>query len=274
MKTVSVSLPARRKKVRIYRLGSDADAKGLFCKPEPEKKAGTTKKPEKIRTHFTHKFVLPHSSGPFEIELDNIAELYFTENEVKQETQNAYDKGFADGQESTSMAYEKELDSMHNWITRIDSIAEELKQSFHREIRSFEETIVPVSMMIAQKILEREISDDSEFILRQVKQALAELDEDEIFRIYIHPDDYKIIEDNKSVLFTEYASSITVIADSDIKPGGCVLQTSAGTVNSRIEKQLESIAQKLNETMRKPELVEESVKESGAHDDEEEDDIS
>ena len=201
------------------------------------------------RTIFTEVVTISDSNQPVEISLGNIPEPSITIDEAAERIQGAYDKGFADGQSSVQTVLEAEIQTQVQWIRNIDKIIAKLYTKFSGEITKLEQTIVPLSIMIAKHIIETEIDANSNIVIEQVKRALAELDEDEVFKVLINPLDVDILKHSKSALFGNDSRfrNVDIIGDTAIEQGSCVLVTSAGTIDARLSVQLDRMKTALAE---------------------------
>ncbi len=197
---------------------------------------------------FSNEFYFCNPKKPISISMDKIPPKSVPVEEVKKEVQKAYDNGFDDGQQVTTSNFEAEIEKYREWMKRIDSVIEDLTISYNFEVNKFEESLTFIAKMMAEHILEREISKDSEVVITQAKKAIDSLDEDMIFRIRVNPEDIEILKDAKSTLSsdTSITENIVLSPDNSIAKGGCVLETSAGTVDARINKQLEKLKQAMD----------------------------
>ena len=200
---------------------------------------------------FSQKFKISGSNQPIKISLDNIPEDTLTVEEVVAEVQDAYDRGFEDGKEATTAAYTGEIDKYAEWIKRIDDIIAELQQEFSKELNNFSQSVVDIAEIIAEKILEKEISKDSDNMLRQIRKGINTLDDDEIFSLIVNPEDVEALEEAKSELVSEKGrlKKTKIQADKKIKPGGCILRTSVGDIDATLERQIDKISGMIKESL-------------------------
>jgi flagellar assembly protein FliH len=202
---------------------------------------------------FTQTFVFSNSNQPIEINLNNIPEPSLPLSIVKEEIQKAYDTGISDGMIQSKATFKSEIEKYHSWIRRIDDIAEEIAKQNYSAIQNMEKAVVDLSIMVAKHILQREVLHDSNIVLEQVNKAINSIDEDNVFKIQVHPDYVDILEKSRSKLLADSskAQKIIIAADSSVKPGDCILETAAGTVDARIETQLNMIKLTLDDAHQK-----------------------
>lgn len=197
---------------------------------------------------FSQEFIFANANEPIIIDLGNIPEPALPIRVVQEEIQKAYDRGVADGQIQAKVTFKIETDKYKNWMSRIDGIIEALEQENIRSLRKYEESVISVSLMVAEHILGHEASDKSTMVLEQVRKAIGSLDNDLVFKINVHPESVKILEDTKSSLLANKDDSrkIVIVADESVEPGGCVLETTAGIIDARIKAQLEMLRDPLS----------------------------
>lgn len=197
---------------------------------------------------FSQEFIFANANEPIIIDLGNIPEPALPIRVVQEEIQKAYDRGVADGQIQAKVTFKIETDKYKNWMSRIDGIIESLASENQRSLKKYEESVISVSLMVAEHILGHEASDKATLVLEQVRKAIASLDNDLVFKINVHPESVKILEDTKSSLLANKDDSrkIVIVADESVEPGGCVLETTAGIIDARIKAQLDMLRDPLS----------------------------
>lgn len=199
------------------------------------------KEPEPVR--FTQEFIFTNTNQPIVIPLNNIPEPALPLRIVKEEIQKTYERGLQDGQIQAKALYQTELDKYNNWISQFDSIAKELKSEHQVALKKLEESVVSISLMVAQHIIGRQASEDSTLVLDLVRKAIDSLENDFVYKIHVHPDSVHILEAVKSTLLDdrEVSNKIIITSDTSVDEGGCVLETSAGMIDARISSQLDML---------------------------------
>lgn len=204
-----------------------------------------------VKSHFTHKFVLKSTDKPIQISLDKLPKPSLPIEEVKIEIQAAYDKGFEDGKVSSMIIYENEITNYKNRILSIEKVIESLKQNYLLEINKFYNSLVDISTQVAGYIIDKEVEIDNSIILKTIKKGFDEIKDDKIFQIIVNPYDYETLKLAKSKIFTNesIAKNIELLSDNNIKRGGAVIITDAGTLDMKIETQLNKIKSILEENL-------------------------
>jgi len=262
MSEIILKLPKRRNRVKI--ISNPDNLQELFRKkseriiteiPEIVTDIIEEEEPEvvlkEVKTQFIHKFVLNDKNKPIQINLSKLPKPSMSIEDARIEVQSAYDNGFKDGQESTIAIDESEISHYKDMILSIESVIENLKKSYLKEINKFEEKLIDTSITVSEYVLEKEISLDNNSVINTVKRVLEELQDEKVFQIQMHPNDYQTLFKLKSKLFTNQATakSVELIIDSKVEEGGAIIISSAGTIDARISSQLNKIKQMLVESL-------------------------
>ncbi len=209
-----------------------------------------TKKKTKPVPTFYDEFTISNIKKPISISLKNVrTEEELPINEIQNEIQDAYNKGFSDGQEVAKTNLEADIQKYTNWIKNFDTISSELKNIFDSELIKFQESVVSVAVIIAENIINNEIVENKNLIIKNIEEIFKNLKDEVIFKIKLHPDNVDILKDVKSSLISKQNGSkdIDVVPDSSVDKFGCILETSAGVIDTRIKTQLEIIAKRLEQ---------------------------
>jgi flagellar assembly protein FliH len=139
-----------------------------------------------------------------------------------------------------------------DYASRLDH-AEKLIQSALEErqllLEDAQPMIVELACAIARKIMTRECTVDREWVLGVVRAALEEIRDAGNVEVRVNPDDYELVRANAQGLRKEVPgqSELLVIPDRGVEAGGCVIQTSFGNIDARLDTQLEEVRKALHE---------------------------
>lgn len=263
MQKFVVKIPRQKQRIKVVRaqdilnrdieerrrLEEEERLKNLII-PEPELPEIEIKSKPK-REQFAEYFSISNANQPLQISLKNIPVQTISINEARIEIQRAYDQGFNDGKETTDAEYKAEISKYEDWIRRIDAVVLEIKDKFLDEAKKFEDLIVDTAIMIATDILDREIKSDNEILINQVRKAIAELEEEEILSIHLHPEDIEILENSKSILTDDKKKleNVKLVPNNSVDKGGCILKSPAGNIDTRIKTQLMNISKILKKSL-------------------------
>lgn len=157
------------------------------------------------------------------------------EGEMLKET--ARQEGFAQGQEQGLEDARKQvavvLQELRDLMAEGQRLLEDMYIGQEPEIRQLVGEIVG-------RVIQEKIQTDDEIVVRVAKECLRKAADRKTLRILIHPDDQKKIE-SWSPEFTRLfddISQIVVETDPRVSRGGVMIETNAGGIDGRLDKQL------------------------------------
>ena len=107
-----------------------------------------------------------------------------------------------------------------------------------RQLKALEPEILRLAVKIAKRIVHEELSVNDEVVCGVARAAVEEAVDREHVRILVSPDDCEFLERYKPELLTvQGVRQIEIEADPSIGPGGCVVETTSGEIDARIEAQ-------------------------------------
>lgn len=120
----------------------------------------------------------------------------------------------------------------------------EAEQAHEKVLAEAEPQIIRMVMDIAEKVIGRQIEKGA--IVDVVKNAISQAAGRKIV-VRIHPSDVPTIREREKDLFAalDQNQSVSVKEDEEIPPGGCIVETEMGTVDARLETQLNAIKKAL-----------------------------
>ena len=129
-----------------------------------------------------------------------------------------------------------EYETRWRLLNRLLEEAGALGQRLHQQA---EATIVRLAVEIAHKIIHIESRIDPEVIKASVAAVLQMVSDGEQVVLQIHPDDLKLLHEDETVLHAidNKALQLQMKANPAIERGGCVLETSTGMIDARLQSQ-------------------------------------
>ena len=134
------------------------------------------------------------------------------------------------------------LRSAREALQQADAKFHEIQEQFLAEAQ---QQLLDLSIEIAKKVLMQEIQADRHKIDPIVTEALSRVQDRVDVVVHLHPSDLARCELAGRADEAADKSNISFVADPKVQRGGCLLQTSRGTVESSIDGQLEEISQAL-----------------------------
>lgn len=165
------------------------------------------------------------------------------EKEVEKIKKVFYEKGFEEGKKEG----ENSVLTLSQVFKQAIKALEMEKQSF---LKKSEVQLVKIALAIARKIIRKEVSVDPGIVKGIAREALQKVlgSHSEKIVLRVNPRDWEIVKriNEEFLLPDSYGESeIKIEKDSDIEPGGCIVETENQLVNASIEHQLEQIGKAL-----------------------------
>lgn len=149
----------------------------------------------------------------------------------------AFQKGFQQGETAGREAAAKEMESTtHAYAESIQEIRR-LKPSLYSQA---EREIVRLALEVAKKIVNREIQADRSIIQTLVRVALSRVSEKTSVTVRLNPMDYKFLMDRNDEMADE-GCAVSLQSDNSIAQGGCLVETSCGDIDARIEEKFREV---------------------------------
>jgi flagellar assembly protein FliH len=176
------------------------------------------------------------------------AELIVQDAELQAETilTNArisgHEQGFAEGLAEAQNQYRSKIDAFLATMRQIEADRK-------KRLLQSEQQIVELSLAIAGRIIEKQLETDNQWIVNTVKSALAEAVDRSRIEILAHPEDIPILVLAKEEFLSSIAAKAELhfVSEPSIRQGGCVLHTPQGTIDARLDTQLNEVKRALLE---------------------------
>ena len=151
-----------------------------------------------------------------------------------------YDLGYKQG---LAAANDRMKEQLTQTSERCNAMILASEQEYSRIVQEAEPQIIELVLAICRKIIVEEVGERPSAVLAVVREALQRVRDQKQIVIHVSPDDYDFIlaarRELQSVIGAEQSLSIT--ADPVLNKGGCLIETSFGTVEAGIDTQLDSI---------------------------------
>lgn len=191
--------------------------------------------------------MVPDTTDDAQKIIDN-AEKIVAEAKNKAATieQNAYEKGFAQGEKDGREIGTKKIDKILEDIQRVSEKMIAYKDEF---AQVHEKAVLDLVGRIAQKVVCGRAEVDHTIVRETIFRAFALAADRSETTVRVSPSDVEYIKDLRPSFFERFKDlkSITIESDPTISAGGCVLETAFGDIDGRVESQLDKITQSVKE---------------------------
>lgn len=156
----------------------------------------------------------------------------------KEAAQEGFDKGYAEGEAEASRLVERVHVVLTKAIERRNEIIEES-----------EAQLVQLVLQIAKKVIKVLSENQKNIVVNNVIQALRKLKSKADVVIRVNLSDLRTTTEHTKDLISKFekVSTITVMEDASVDPGGCIIETDFGQIDARISSQLREIEERILE---------------------------
>ncbi len=174
------------------------------------------------------------------------------EAEVKERVEKienqAYEKGYRDGHDK---GFAQGKDEMQRLVDRLHMIITKAIDKRNEIIEESETQIINIVLLIAKKVIKVISENQKNVVINNVIQALRKLKSrgDVVIRVNLSDLDLTTEHIKDFMGMVENVKSITVLEDSSVDKGGCIIETDFGQIDARISSQLHEIEENIVELM-------------------------
>ncbi|MGF7048741.1 flagellar assembly protein FliH [Paenibacillus sp. DS2015] len=157
-------------------------------------------------------------------------------------------EGFEQGYNEGKVKAEEELRlKVEEMMNEAQNVLEEAYQTKNQIIQEAEPFLVELSTSIAEKVIDKQLTLETDFMIELIKRSLSRKREQGVITLCVSPSHYAFIEAAREELSLAIDSQaeLKIIPDATVKDRGCVIRSSFGSVDARIDTQLTEIKKEL-----------------------------
>lgn len=156
------------------------------------------------------------------------------------------------GQQEGVEKAQREMEAqLQRTADRCNALLLAAEQEAKRIVVGAEHQIIEMVLAISRKVICDEMEERADVIMGIVKSALDRVRDQSHINIHVSLDDYERVLLSRRELqgIVGAEQTIAVTADTVLAQGGCLIETSFGTVEAGVETQLDSIRRALTELL-------------------------
>lgn len=172
--------------------------------------------------------------------------------DAKAETESiraaALDEGITIGKED---GYKTGQEEVQRLVERVHKILNAAIDKRREIILEAENQMVELVLLISKKVVKVISEDQKNVVLSNVIQALRKMKSRGEVEIKVNLQDVALTTEHikEFMEMIESVSAITVLEDSTIEKGGCIIETNLGRIDARISSQLREIEDRIRDLM-------------------------
>jgi flagellar assembly protein FliH len=153
------------------------------------------------------------------------------------ERREAFENGRRQGEQQARAELQPVLERLNGSIAEIAGLRAEVR-------RRAEQDVVQLALLIAKRVLHRELQVDNEALTALARVAFERLTRSESYRVTVHP---HFAASVTSALSCTNGAQVHVDADPDCAPGTLIIHSADGTIDASVDTQLEEIGRGLTD---------------------------
>ena len=172
-----------------------------------------------------------------------IAEAEAERDRLKNEAETTgYEKGHQEGFEKGSQEVERLIDRMHRILEAVMQRREEI-------LADTESQIVELVILMARKVIKILSENQKNVVMANTLAALKKVKTRGEVTLRVNLEDVKLTSSHAQefIEHVENIKGITVLEDSAVERGGCIVETDFGAIDARISSQLQELENKILE---------------------------
>jgi flagellar assembly protein FliH len=168
--------------------------------------------------------------------------VVISEEELNRRLQEAFGNGLADGKNLAERG-------LLNVFKALRTASEGIHTLREKVLRESEDELLNLIIMVARKVILREISQDRGILSNVVQNAIAGISERDEITVRLNPDDYALATTGRDDILRKELTSerMNLKPDPTVLSGCCMIDTEMGTINASIDAQLDEIYRRLLE---------------------------
>ena len=138
---------------------------------------------------------------------------------------------------------------LHSALPALEQAVTSIRQAQQAWLKHWEQQTVRLAVAIAERVIRRQLQQTPEITRDLVREALELALGGGRVRLHLHPQDYEAIEKQLPAIAAQIhpLAAADIVADPEIRPGGCRVTTEFGTLDQQIESQLARIEEELTD---------------------------
>jgi len=160
----------------------------------------------------------------------------------KDAEKKGFEKGREEGYQSGKSEVERLVEQLHGMLNKIIEKRNEI-------IDETESQLVNLVLLIARKVIKVISENQKNVVINNVIQALRKLKSRGEVLIRVNLEDVELTSEHVKdfMRMVENVRSVTVVEDSTVDKGGCIIESDFGEIDARITSQMSEIEEKILE---------------------------
>lgn len=155
-----------------------------------------------------------------------------------------FQQGFEEGKVQAELDLQVQIEKM---MIEAQEVLKEAYVAKDQIIQEAEPFLVELACGIAEKVIDKQLTIEPDHTLELIRQSLSRKREQGLITLCVAPDQFTFVQAAREELSLSIDSQaeLQILPDSTVKDKGCVIRSSFGSVDARIDTQLAEIKKEL-----------------------------
>ncbi|MGQ8871761.1 FliH/SctL family protein [Paenibacillus sp. TSA_86.1] len=155
-----------------------------------------------------------------------------------------FQQGFEEGKAQAELDLQVKIEEMMNEAQGVLQEAYVAKEQIIQEAEPF---LVELACGIAEKVIDKQLTVEPEHMIELIRQSLSRKREQGQIALCVAPDQFSFVQAAREelALSIDSQAELQILPDATVKDKGCVIRSSFGSVDARIDTQLTEIKKEL-----------------------------
>lgn len=157
---------------------------------------------------------------------------------------DGFEQGYQEGIKQAEEATRAQVEQM---MAEAKMVLEQAYRAKDQIIQEAEPFLVDLSCAVAEKIVEKHLSDDPDYAVELIKKLLNRKREKGTISLCVAPEHFAFVQAAREELSlaVDSQAELQILPDSTVSDWGCVIRSPFGSIDARIDTQLSEIKKEL-----------------------------
>jgi len=183
-----------------------------------------------------------------EAEIKSKEMLIEVEQKISDIETQSRDRGYEAGRNKGYDEGKEEVTRLVNSLNKIISATIDRRGEI---IKNVEKQLVMIVVLIARKVVKSISEHQRGVVMHNIREALSKVRgrTDVVVRVNIEDLELTTVHKDELMKMVEDIKNVTILEDSTVDRGGCIIETDFGNIDARIASQFEAIEERIKEIM-------------------------
>ncbi|MFS0727840.1 FliH/SctL family protein [Paenibacillus sp. 1P07SE] len=165
---------------------------------------------------------------------------------IEEARQSGAEQGYREGYEQAKADIEQQWQGLMAEAQQMLEHAYKMRETIIQEAEPF---VVELSCAIAEKVIARHMEGTPELALELIRRSLSRRREQGVITLCVAPGQLAFVQAAREelALVIDSQAELRILPDASVKDHGCVIRSSFGSIDARIDTQLEEIKRELTQ---------------------------